>query len=117
SHESGPDLTALSIAEAGPLLASGEVSATALTKAFLGRIRALEPHINAFVTVTDELALRQAHAADQRLREGTRAPLAGIPVAVKDSLETKGIKTTAGSIQLEDNVPARDAAVVERLGA
>ena len=116
SHESGADLTALSIAEAGPLLASGRVSATALTKAFLGRIRALEPHVNAFVTVTDDLALRQAHAADQRLRDGAGAPLAGIPVAVKDSLETNGIRTTAGSIQLADNVPTQDAAVVERLG-
>ena len=110
-----PGLTALTIAEAGPLLASGRLSAVTLTTAFLERIRALEPLINAFVTVTDEVALRQAHAADLRLREGANTPLTGIPVAVKDSLETKGIKTTAGSIQLADNVPTQDAAVVERL--
>lgn len=112
----GRDLTTLSIVEASARLASGSLSAVDLATAFLARIDAVDPQVNAFVTVTAERALKEARDADNRLGEGTGCRLSGIPVAVKDSLETRNIRTTAGSIQLAGHFPVQDAAVVERLG-
>lgn len=108
--------TTLTIAEAGKRLASGSLSAVDLAAAFLERIEAVDALLDAFVTVSAERALDEARKANARLRAGAGCSLTGIPVAVKDSLETRDIRTTAGSIQLADNVPERDAAAVERLG-
>ncbi|MEW6568089.1 MAG: Asp-tRNA(Asn)/Glu-tRNA(Gln) amidotransferase subunit GatA [Chloroflexota bacterium] len=116
-----PALTDLSLLEAAAALRSGETSARALTQACFDRIDHLDPRLNAFLTVTPDLALRQAEAADQRLAEwrhraGPPPPLTcGIPVAVKDVLCLEGIRTTAGSRILEGFLPPYTATSVQRL--
>jgi aspartyl-tRNA(Asn)/glutamyl-tRNA(Gln) amidotransferase subunit A len=112
------DPTALSLAEAGRLLRRRRLSSEELTRAYLDRIARLEPALNAFVTVTRDLALRQARAADTELRAGRdRGPCHGIPIGHKDVFLTRGIRTTAGSRILARFVPREDAAVVARLRA
>jgi len=108
-------LHSLTLHEAAELLRRREVSSLELTRAVLERIQQTEPRLNAFITVTAELALAQAQEADRRLRQGEAHPLTGVPVAVKDIICTKGVRTTCGSRMLEDFVPPYDATVVERL--
>ncbi|MBM3140098.1 MAG: Asp-tRNA(Asn)/Glu-tRNA(Gln) amidotransferase subunit GatA [Chloroflexi bacterium] len=96
---------------------AGDYTARALAEATLARIRAQEPALHAYVTITEELARAQADAADARLRAGDAAPLVGIPVGVKDLLCTRGVRTTASSRMLERFVPFYDCTVVERLQA
>lgn len=104
------------IAEAGARLRAGEVTSRALTELMLERIETHNPALNAFVTVTADLALEQADAADAGLAVGSDlGPLHGIPVAIKDLIDTEGILTTCGSKLFADNVPGRDATVVRRL--
>ncbi len=118
-----PDLTSLSLAELIPALQRGDFSSRELTEAYLARIENLEPNLQAFITLTPEFALQQAEAADKKLvkyRESAAGaslitPLLGIPIAVKDVLATKNIRTTAGSRILENFVPPYNAAAVERL--
>ena len=98
-------------------LRAGEYSARALAEATLRRVRSQEPALNAYITVTDDEALAQADAADERLRAGDGAPLTGIPIALKDVLSTKGVQTTAGSRMLDGFVPILDCTVVARLRA
>ena len=115
------NLTNLSITEASGLLQSGGISAIELTEAHLEKIADGNPRINAFITLTDELARKQAKAADQKLaqfkKKSGKTPelLCGIPIAVKDLYETAGIRTTAGSKFFSDYIPATDAYAVERL--
>ena len=112
------DLTALSLAEVAAQVRDRRVSPVELTQACLQRIDALEPAINAFITVTAEAALAAARAAEREIASGVyRGPLHGIPVAVKDLFDTAGVRTTAGSKILADNVPSVDAGAVERLKA
>ncbi len=96
---------------------SGEVSAVDVCRAALGRIAASNPALNAFHTVAEDRALAQAAALDNRRSEWARLPLLGVPVALKDNLCTRGLKTTAGSRILERYVPPYDATVVDRLVA
>ena len=104
--------------EAAAALRSRAISSVELTQRSLGLIERLEPKLNAFLTVTAEQALAQAHTADQELAAGTdRGPLHGIPISLKDLFRTKGIKTTAGSLLFKDYVPDYDSAVTERLNA
>ena len=98
-------------------LRAGEYGARDLAEAALARIEAREPAIHAYVTVTAAEALAQADAADARLRAGDAAPLTGIPIALKDVLSTRGVRTTAGSRMLEDFTPLADCTAVERLRA
>ena len=108
----------LTIAEVGELLRQREISAVDLAKTILERIEALEPRLNAYITVTPDLALAQAAQADEEIAAGTyKGPLHGVPVAVKDLLATKGIATTFASRAYLDHVTDYDAAVVERLAA
>ena len=114
---SGDTVDHLTIAEAGRLLASRRLSSVELTKALLARIGTLDPKLNAFITVTERQALTAARAADRVLDAGEGGRLTGIPLAYKDIFETAGVRTTAHSRLLADNVPRRDAEAVRRLGA
>ncbi len=107
----------LSIAEAGRLIAAKKLSPVELTRALLARIAAVDPQLNAFLLVTDRQALADARATERALAAGKRGPLLGIPVAYKDIYETAGVRTTAHSRILADNVPAEDAETVRRLHA
>ncbi len=112
------ELYTLSIHEAGELLRQRKISSVELTQAHLDRIRTVEPKVKAFTLVTDDLAMKQAREADQRLaNEENLHPLTGIPIAVKDVICTKNITTTAGSRMLENFKPPYDAAVMEHLHA
>jgi aspartyl-tRNA(Asn)/glutamyl-tRNA(Gln) amidotransferase subunit A len=103
------------IASLAKALASRRLSSVELTTSVLDRVDALNPRLNAFLTVDRERALEQAGAADARLRAGDATPLTGIPVAHKDVLMTAGWRTTCGSRMLEDFVAPYSAFVVERL--
>ena len=112
------DLCYLTIAEAAGLLRQRKLSSMELTQAHLERLEALDGRLNAYITVLADRALTQARRADAAFATGQAAsPLQGIPVAVKDLLYTKGVRTTAGSKILGDFVPDYDATVVERLEA
>lgn len=110
------DLTALGIAEAGRRMKSGALSPVELTQAYLGRISRLDPQINAYITVTAESALAEASAAAAEMVAGRhRGPLHGVPIALKDNIDTAGVRTTASSRIYADRVPDTDAEVVRRL--
>ena len=110
------DLTKLSIAAAGRRIAARELSPVALTRAYLERIEELNPRVNAYITVTAEQALAQARALEAEIASGrNRGPLHGIPIALKDNIDTAGVKTTAASAVYADRVPAADAPVVTKL--
>jgi len=108
----------MTILEAAQALRKRSVSSAELTEAALKSIRELNPKFNAFITVMEDSVRAQAKAADAELSKGAdRGPLHGIPIAVKDVFETRGVRTTCGSLLFKDNVPTRDAAVVEKLAA
>ncbi|MCQ0025585.1 amidase [Streptomyces somaliensis DSM 40738] len=113
----GVDLDTVTIPELQARMRRGSLTSTALTTAYLRRIEAIDPKINA-VLRTDPTALRQAAASDVRHRRGTvRGPLDGIPVLVKDNVNTRGMATTAGSLALAGIPPNTDAALVTKLRA
>ena len=108
----------MTLLEAAQALRRRAVSSAELTAASLQRIGELNPKLNAMLTVLEEDARARAQAADEELAQGAdRGPLHGIPVAVKDVFETRGVRTTCGSVIFLHHVPDRDAAVVERLAA
>lgn len=108
----------MTIREAAAALRDRRVSSLELTTAALARLERLEPNLKAFITVTAELARQQAGQADAELAAGKdRGPLHGIPIAVKDVFNTRGIRTTGGSPIYGDSVPGEDAFVVSRLKA
>jgi aspartyl-tRNA(Asn)/glutamyl-tRNA(Gln) amidotransferase subunit A len=112
------ELWTLSARELGVLLRRRQASVLELTEAVLARIEALEPEINAFITVTAEEAVAGARRCDAELAAGLdRGPLHGIPLAIKDLFDTAGVRTTAGSRILGGRIPDEDAAVVARLRA
>ena len=110
------DLTSLTLKQASELLRRKETSAVELTRASLARIEHDNPTINAFITITREQALAAARELDAELKRGMRrGPLHGIPIALKDNIDTAGIRTTAASGVFKDRVPSDDADVVVRL--
>ena len=110
-------LTQLTISAALTKLRAGDISSLELTAAHLDRIERLDPKLRAFLTVTPELARRQAQAADEARANGDDRPLLGIPIALKDVLSTKGIETTCGSKILKGYRPPFDATAVAKLYA
>jgi aspartyl-tRNA(Asn)/glutamyl-tRNA(Gln) amidotransferase subunit A len=94
-----------------------EISAVEVARSALDRIARLDGALHAFITVTPEYALRAAEEVDRRVAAGGDLPLAGVPLAIKDSFWTKGIRTTAGSRVLTGFVPDADATALERLVA
>ena len=104
------ELHFLTIADAADLIRTRKLSPVEYTDALLKRIDTFEPQLNAFITRTGELARKQAHAAETEIAAGRyRGPLHGIPFALKDIYNTKGILTSGGSRVCQDNVPAEDA--------
>ena len=93
-----------------------ELAPTEVVEAVLARIEALEPTLNAFVTLTADAAYAAARTVEEKLARGEDVgPLAGVPIAIKDLYETAGVRTTAGSRVYADYVPTRDATAVRRL--
>lgn len=115
---SNASLSSLSLSKASQLLRSRKISPVELTKGCLGRIEQLNPKLGAFITVTADSALVEARAAEAEIQRGRwKGPLHGIPIALKDLVDTAGVRTTAGSGLFKDRVPTQDAEIVRRLKA
>ena len=105
-----------SIAEISDLLRRKQISPVDLTQSCLNRIEQLNPTLNAFITVMHESAMDQARKAEDEISKGNwRGPLHGIPIGLKDLIDTAGVKTTCASALFADRVPNEDAEVVRRL--
>jgi len=105
-----------SISELAARVRKKEISPVEITRERLSRIERLNPSLNAFITVTAESALAEARAAEDEISHGKwRGPLHGIPIALKDLIDTAGVRTTSGSAVHENRVPSDDAEVVRRL--
>jgi aspartyl-tRNA(Asn)/glutamyl-tRNA(Gln) amidotransferase subunit A len=111
-------LAGLTLAEASVRIRTGSVSSADLVNACLSRIDVYNPKVNAFITVARDVALAQAKVLDGEQRAGRlRGPLHGIPIALKDNIDTAGLRTTAASAVFDDRVPRADAEVARRLTA
>ena len=108
------DLCFLPARKLARLIRARKVSATEVMRAFVAQIERVNPKVNAIVTFLPEQALKEAKALDRRKSHG---PLAGLPIAYKDLVPTKGIRTTFGSLIYKDNLPEEDALIVKRLMA
>jgi aspartyl-tRNA(Asn)/glutamyl-tRNA(Gln) amidotransferase subunit A len=114
----GAEIAALSLAEASARIRSRSVTPTQLVEACLARIDVYNSKLNAFITVTRDAALAEARALDAEQKAGKlRGQLHGIPIALKDNVDTAGIRTTAASAVFDDRVPEEDATVARRLKA
>src|SRR4029079_1222783 len=109
-------MTEFTIAEASDLLRRKQISPVELTAACLDRIEQLNPAINAFITVSHERDIAQAREAEAEINAGNwRGPLHGIPIGLKDLIDTAGVKTTCGSALFADRIPTEDAHIVKLL--
>jgi aspartyl-tRNA(Asn)/glutamyl-tRNA(Gln) amidotransferase subunit A len=112
------NVSQLDLSEASQLVRSRKLSPVELTRECLSRIERLNPKLNAFITVAGDSALADARQAEAEIQHDRwRGPLHGIPIALKDLIDTAGVRTTAGSGLFKDRVPARDAEIVRRLRA
>jgi aspartyl-tRNA(Asn)/glutamyl-tRNA(Gln) amidotransferase subunit A len=108
----------MSLSETSQLVRSKKVSPLELTQACLRRIEQFNPRLNAFITVTADSAMAEAQQAQEEIQRGHwRGPLHGVPIALKDLVDTAGVRTTAASGLFKDRVPAQDADIVRRLKA
>ena len=106
----------MEIAQATRLIRSGDLSPGELVRSYLEQIERINPQLNAFITVMQERAEARAHFLEAELANGNwRGPLHGIPIALKDNIDTAGVRTTAASAVYENRVPDEDAEVVKRL--
>jgi aspartyl-tRNA(Asn)/glutamyl-tRNA(Gln) amidotransferase subunit A len=112
------DLTSLTLLEASTRIRNRTVTSIQLTKALLARIEVYDPKVNSYITVMGAEALKQAAILDEEAKAGKfRSPLHGIPISLKDNIDTAGTRTTAASPMFKTRVPAEDAAVVTKLKA
>jgi aspartyl-tRNA(Asn)/glutamyl-tRNA(Gln) amidotransferase subunit A len=111
------DMHQLTLAEISRALAAKEFSATELSSTLLARIKALDPQLNSFISVTEALAMSQAKAADARRAAGETGALLGAPIAHKDLFCTEGVRTSCGSLMLDNFIAPYNATVVEKLNA
>ena len=110
------DLNFLSIAEASKLIKARKISPADIVEAALSRVEEIDQQLNAFVTVTADLALKQAKEAEQEIAQlKYRGPLHGIPIGLKDIYSTAGILTSAGSRIYANNFLENDATVAKKL--
>src|SRR2546427_227789 len=110
------DLVFLSLTELSELIRARKVSPVEVTRTILERIERLNPALDAFITVTRDVAMKSAQEAELEIQQKKwRGPLHGVPIAIKDLFDTAGIKTTAGSAVFKDRVPEQDAEVIRRL--
>src|ERR1700691_166164 len=109
------DIKTLTISQAKKDLKEKKYSSVELTKAYLERIRKVDLQVKAFVTVTEEEALKNAQVADEKIAKGVDLPLLGIPISIKDNFSTEGIRTTASSKVLDNYIPPFNATVVKKL--
>ena len=110
------DIPFLSATELASLIEATQVSPVEAVEAYLDRIERIDPRVNSYVTVCAEEARRDARRAEEEIQRGEyRGPLHGVPVAVKDQIHTRGIRTTDGSKIRADFVPDEDATVVANL--
>jgi aspartyl-tRNA(Asn)/glutamyl-tRNA(Gln) amidotransferase subunit A len=116
AEDKGAELSDISIAEAARRIRDRQLTSVALVQALLTRIDIANPGLNAFITVMRESALREAAILDAEAAQGrSRGPLHGIPLAIKDNIDTAGTRTTVASLLFDDRVPATNAFVVEQL--
>jgi len=114
--EEAPDLASLSLIDAANRIRSRSVTSTQLVEAYLARIQVYNPKLNAFITVMQADAVARARELDAEQATGRfRGPLHGIPIALKDNIDTAGTRTTAASALFDDRVPAQDAEATRRL--
>ena len=110
------DLATLSLTEAAARIRTRSVTPTQLTEACLARVETYNPKLNAFITIMHEQALAQARELEAEQRSGKlRSPLHGVPIALKDNVDTAGVRTTAASAVFDDRIPQQDAEVTRRL--
>jgi aspartyl-tRNA(Asn)/glutamyl-tRNA(Gln) amidotransferase subunit A len=105
----------LTIYEARRLLKKKEITSEELTRSVLDRISHIDGNINAYITVEPKSVIAQARLADQEIAKGNIGPLTGIPLAIKDLICTKGLKTTCASKILRNFVPPYNATVIKKL--
>ena len=110
-----PDLHYLTAHEARDLLDKRQVSSDELYRRSMERVHAVESKVRAYVTLTEDVGLRQATHADERIAQGKAGPLTGVPMQLKDVIATRNVRTTCGSRMLEDYVPVESATVAHKL--
>ena len=98
-------------------LASGEFSSVEITQDYLAAIKAHNPTINCYISITDEIAQQQAKAADENIAAGNIQPLTGVPLAHKDLFCTDGVKTSCGSKMLDNFKAPYNATVIEKINS
>ncbi len=112
------ELAFLNAVELGAMVKARRITSESLTKMYLERLKTYAPRLNCVITLTEDLALEQAKAADAAIRRGRRtSPLHGVPFGAKDLFDTKGILTTWGAEPYKQRVPDSDATVIEKLRA
>src|SRR5262245_33397377 len=110
------DLHYLGLLDVSRRIAARELSPVELTDVMLRRIEGLDPILKSYVHITADSAMAQARAAEAEVKDGkSRGPLHGVPIALKDMFDAKGVKTASGMPLRRDHVPERDSTVVRRL--